>query len=172
VDDAAESSKTNSRVNRLAWQTARETLRFPATIADVVSDYDALGCDSWPRTISDMTEMMICRFAASLSLLFPLLLCGSLPAAALASEILVEAESFDDRGGWKLDTQFIQQMGSPYLLAHGLGKPVKDATTAVEIPAAGTYAVWVRTFDWVARWQAPGTPGRFALLVNGSNAGR
>ena len=39
--------------------------------------------------------------------------------------VLVEAESFSDHGGWKLDTQFIDEMGSPYLLAHGLGRPVK-----------------------------------------------
>ncbi len=80
--------------------------------------------------------------------------------------ILVEAESFADRGGWKLDTQFIHEMGSPYLLAHGLGRPVADATTTVEVAEAGRYRVWVRTKDWVARWQAPGTPGRFQLLVN------
>jgi FAD dependent oxidoreductase len=81
--------------------------------------------------------------------------------------VLIEAESFDDHGGWSLDTQFIQTMGSPYLLAHGLGVPVKDATTTVKIPTAGKYHVWVRTFDWVARWKAPGQPGRFQLVVDG-----
>lgn len=81
--------------------------------------------------------------------------------------IFIEAESFADRGGWKLDTQFIQRMGSPYLLAHGLGKPVPDATTSFDVTEAGSYRVWVRTKDWVARWQAPGTPGRFKLLING-----
>lgn len=83
------------------------------------------------------------------------------------AELLVEAESFAQRGGWQLDTQFIEQMGSPYLLAHGLGRPVEDAVASVPIKSAGKYAVWVRTFDWVARWKAPGHPGRFALLVNG-----
>ena len=70
-------------------------------------------------------------------------------------------------GGWSLDTQFIREMGSPYLIAHGLGKPVADATTKVAIPSAGTYRVFVRTKDWVARWKAPGTPGTFQVLVNG-----
>ena len=42
-----------------------------------------------------------------------------------------------DHGGWKLDTQFIETMGSPYLLAHGLGQPV-DGSFAHEIPAATT----------------------------------
>lgn len=81
--------------------------------------------------------------------------------------VLVEAESFRDLGGWSLDTQFIEIMGSPYLLAHGLGTPVRDAETTVTLPAAGTWRVFVRTKDWVARWNAPGTPGRFQLRVNG-----
>ncbi|MBI5396866.1 MAG: FAD-dependent oxidoreductase [Verrucomicrobia bacterium] len=85
----------------------------------------------------------------------------------VAQQVLVEAESFKDHGGWSLDTQFIQIMGSPYLLAHGLGEPVKDATTTVTLPGAGTYRVFVRTKDWVARWKAPGTPGKFQLLVDG-----
>jgi hypothetical protein len=93
---------------------------------------------------------------------FALLMSASLLSAA---ELLVEAESFRSHGGWKLDTQFIQQMGSPYLLAHGLGTPVEDAATEVTFPATGTYHVYVRTFDWVARWDAPGTPGRFRILV-------
>ncbi len=88
-----------------------------------------------------------------------------------AVTILVEAESFADRGGWSLDTQFIHEMGSPYLIAHGLGAPVADATTTVAIPEAGRYRVFVRTKDWVARWQAPGTPGRFQVLVNGGPLG-
>ena len=91
----------------------------------------------------------------------------TLTSPARSQTVLVEAESFDDPGGWSLDTQFIQTMGSPYLLAHGLGVPVKDATTTVKFPAAGKYHVWVRTFDWVARWKAPGQPGRFQLLVDG-----
>lgn len=81
--------------------------------------------------------------------------------------LLIEAESFSDRGGWSLDTQFMTTMGSPYLLAHGLGTPVKDAETTVTISQPGKYRVFVRTKDWVARWKAPGTPGRFQVLING-----
>ena len=91
--------------------------------------------------------------------------CGG--PRADAATVLVEAESFADHGGWTLDTQFIEQMGSPYLLAHGLGKAVADATTKVAIPAAGEYHVFVRTKDWVARWNAAGSPGRFQVVVNG-----
>ena len=92
------------------------------------------------------------------------LLCGP---AVYGQSVLVEAESFAKHGGWKLDTQFIENMGSPYLLAHGLGRPVADATTTVQLPSAGTWRVFVRTKDWVARWNAPGQPGRFQVLVNG-----
>lgn len=87
--------------------------------------------------------------------------------SACAQQVLLEAEGFDNHGGWKLDTQFIQNMGSPFLLAHGLGKPVEDATTTVEFPETGDYRVFVRTRDWVARWKAPGTPGRFQLVIDG-----
>ena len=95
-----------------------------------------------------------------------LTLAATLPAAA-ADRLLLEAESFQNPGGWSLDTQFIEIMGSPYLLAHGLGEPVKDATTTANLPSTGKYRVWVRTKDWVAPWGAPGTPGRFQVIING-----
>jgi hypothetical protein len=81
--------------------------------------------------------------------------------------VLVEAEAFRTLGGWVIDQQFEDQMGSPFLLAHGLGTPVVDAKTEVPPPRAGLYRVWVRTRDWVARWKVAGAPGRFQLLVNG-----
>ena len=58
---------------------------------------------------------------------------------AVAGELLIEAESFSQRGGWVLDQQFMDQMGSPYLMAHGMGIPVADATAEINIPQAGTY---------------------------------
>ncbi|MHB0957759.1 MAG: FAD-dependent oxidoreductase [Pirellulaceae bacterium] len=85
-----------------------------------------------------------------------------------AEQVLVEAESFADHGGWVLDTQFVTTMGSPYLLAHGLGRPVQDAVTTVVFPGPGKYRVWVRTKDWVAPWQAPGQPGRFQVSIDGT----
>ncbi len=81
--------------------------------------------------------------------------------------ILLEAEGFDELGGWKLDQQFMDQMGSPILLAHGLGVPVKDATTAVTFPSVGEYHLWVRTRDWVANFNAKGAPGKFQVLIGG-----
>ncbi|MBI5385653.1 MAG: FAD-dependent oxidoreductase [Verrucomicrobia bacterium] len=100
----------------------------------------------------------------------PLLVLAVLAAAPAGwtANVLVEAESFTNRGGWELDTQFIHVMGSPYLLAHGLGEPVADASTTVTFPKTGTYRVFVRTKDWVAAWNAPGKPGRFQLIVEGT----
>lgn len=89
--------------------------------------------------------------------------------------ILIEAENFDNIGGWVIDQQFMDQMGSPFLMAHGLGIPVADAVTKVAFPESGEYHVWVRTRDWAGPWkseersaQAPMTdfPGRFQLLID------
>jgi len=83
------------------------------------------------------------------------------------SFLFVEAEAFSSYGGWDLDQQSMDVMGSPYLLAHGLGTPVADAVTEVEFPSAGKYRIWVRTKDWVAPWKAPGAPGKFQVLIDG-----
>jgi hypothetical protein len=81
------------------------------------------------------------------------------------TSILIEAESFATKGGWVVDPQFVEQMGSPYLLAHGMGKPVKDAETSVAIAKSGTYYVWVRTKNWApGNWEAP---GRFYIAFDG-----
>ena len=42
-------------------------------------------------------------------------------------------------GGCVVDQQFMDQMGSFYLLAHGLGDPVRDAVTVAKFPSAGEY---------------------------------
>ena len=83
-----------------------------------------------------------------------------------AKTVLVEAESFAGTGGWVIDQQCIGQMGSPFLLAHGMGRPVKDAMTIVEFPVMGKYRVFVRTRDWVAPWKAQGAPGKFQLIID------
>ena len=53
--------------------------------------------------------------------------------SAAGQNILLEAEQFTDLGGWDLDQQSMDQMGSPYLLAHGLGVPVHDAVNAASV---------------------------------------
>jgi hypothetical protein len=78
--------------------------------------------------------------------------------------ILIEGESFENKGGWIVDPQFVEQMGAPYLLAHVLGPPVENAQTEIQSPSKGKYHVWVRTKNWVpGDWNAP---GRFKLVVN------
>lgn len=89
-----------------------------------------------------------------------------LPSVATAANLLIEAEQFETQGGWKVDTQFIESMGSPYLNAHGLGTPVADASTTASIPEDGTYRIWVRTLDWSERMGREGGAGRFTLSVN------
>ena len=44
-----------------------------------------------------------------------------------AESLIVEAESFSKRGGWVVDQQFMDLMGSPYLIAHGMGMPLPRA---------------------------------------------
>jgi hypothetical protein len=36
----------------------------------------------------------------------------------------------------------MDQMGSPYLLAHGLGTPVKDAVTLARFPMMAAILIW------------------------------
>jgi len=91
-------------------------------------------------------------------LLFPLL-------ALAQKDALIEAESFIDKGYWVTDPQFIQQMGSTYLMAHGMGTPVKNASTKVAMPAKGKYHLWARTKNWApGNWDAP---GQFKMAING-----
>lgn len=115
--------------------------------------------------------------------------------AAQAETVVIEAEWFDDYGGWVNDTQFMDQMGSPYLLAHGLGRPVADAKMSFSVedgvvgPAyaceeeepepgaeqpdkksgdakAKRFKVMVRTMNWTARWSKE-PAGTFKVVVDG-----
>lgn len=90
-----------------------------------------------------------------------------LPAALSGHEYLLEAESFANKGGWAVDQQFMDVMGSPYLLAHGAGTPVADADTPVVLPDRGTYHIYVRTYNWTSPWHDGEGPGRFRIGVNG-----
>lgn len=83
-------------------------------------------------------------------------------------QVLVEAESFSDRGQWKLDTQFIELMGSPYLLAHGMGTPVGAASTKFSVKEDGDYKIWVRTLDWTEHLGQAEGGGQFSLSINGT----
>ena len=110
-------------------------------------------------------DMMRKVFLATL-----LAMAGTLPQRA--ERLWVEAEAFTEKGGWVVDQQFMDEMGSPYLLAHGLGVPVADAETTLRLPVKGTYYVFVRTFNWTSPWQDGEGPGKFWLLVDGKKTTR
>ena len=104
-------------------------------------------------------------------LLLTLLLAVSALSLLRAQTLLVEAEKFDSYGGWSLDQQFIGTMGSSYLLAHGMGIPVGDASTELTVPKKGNYYVYVKTFNWTDPFSEGAGPGRFSLSVDGSPLG-
>ncbi|MCQ2395787.1 MAG: FAD-dependent oxidoreductase, partial [Kiritimatiellae bacterium] len=79
---------------------------------------------------------------------------------ARAERVDVYANAFRE-GGWKLDVQFMDVMGSPYLLAHGMGSPVPDAVATVSVPTFGKWRVWARTRKWVEG------AGSFRVLADG-----
>lgn len=77
---------------------------------------------------------------------------------------LLEAEHFRNKGGWVADTQFQDELGFSWLLAHGLGRTVENASTYIQLPQTGEYHLWVRTRNWVpGNWEAP---GRFKIHIN------
>jgi hypothetical protein len=94
---------------------------------------------------------------------------------AQADELMIDAESLADIGGWVVDQQSMDQMGSPYLMAHGLGEKVKDARTRIQIVKGGKHRIWVRTRDWAGKWKtdefkgpmrASGSPGIFQVVID------
>ena len=85
--------------------------------------------------------------------------------------IVIAAPQFCHQGGWVLDTQFVPNMGMPYLLAHGLGHPVDDATTTFTVAGGGEYQVYVYTFNWVAPWKPEYAPGVFEIDIDETKTG-
>jgi hypothetical protein len=84
------------------------------------------------------------------------------------NSVMVLATTFADKGDWIVEQQFVLQMGSSYLLAHGIGTPLeKDAVTTVVVPVEGDYHLLVRTKNWTAFWSEGKTPGIFSVKVDG-----
>ena len=77
--------------------------------------------------------------------------CALVSATALSAEttVLVEAESFQNVGGWVTDQQAMDTMGSPYLMAHDLGHPVgyKNSSQPKLLSQGGIYVV----SSWILR---------------------
>ena len=84
--------------------------------------------------------------------------------------VAVYPQSF--QGGWKLDCQFMDVIGSPCLIAHGMGRPVPDARAIVDLPAPGRWRVAVRAKNWLPEdcdypTSASDYPGSFRVMVDG-----
>ena len=82
------------------------------------------------------------------------------------NSVYVAASTFEDKGGWTADPQFMEQMGSSYLIAHGLGQPVDDARTHFTVPQDGTYNLFARTRNWTACWSDRPSPGVFRIRID------
>ena len=88
------------------------------------------------------------------------------------NSVMVLATTFADKGDWTVEQQFVLQMGSSYLLAHGIGTPLaKDAVTTVNVPADGNYNILVRTKNWTKHWSDGPTPGIFEVHIDGQSDG-
>ena len=75
------------------------------------------------------------------------LLCYTTGISQNRNAVLIETESFDKKGGWFIDQQSMDVMGSPYLLAHGMG-------------------MFIRTRNWNAQWSNK-PAGKFQVGING-----
>lgn len=77
-----------------------------------------------------------------------------------------DALEFEDYGGFRAETQFVQEMGQGYLFACQVpGVPVKSAKGEFEISESDMYRIWVRTKNW----RQPESPGRLRAIVDGTN---
>ena len=111
-----------------------------------------------------MRKTILSGAIAGMFLVLGLCARGELGAAnAAATRIWVEAEDFADKGAWKVETQFTHLMGSAYLIAPGVLKPIGAAKTTLDVPKGGRFAVWARCKDWVPEHN----PGRFAVALDG-----
>jgi len=80
--------------------------------------------------------------------------------------IWIDTVNFMNLGGWQPETQFVREMGQPYLIANDVpGTPVEDAVTKFTTTEEGYYRFFVRTKNW----RMPEAPGRFSLQVDGTD---
>lgn len=91
----------------------------------------------------------------------------TLAYACASAQVLVEAESFEKRGGWVSDHQAFEKIQSAYLMAHGLGHPVEDAVTTTKFDRSGKYHLYVSTYNWTAPWYDGKGPGAFKVVIGG-----
>ncbi|AWV99285.1 FAD-dependent oxidoreductase [Arcticibacterium luteifluviistationis] len=100
-------------------------------------------------------------------ILFLLLFCQVFANAQKHTTLFIETESFENKGGWVIDQQFMDVMGSSFLMAHGMGIPVADASTKISFPKTGKYHMYVRTRNWSSQWSQAEAAGQFQLAIDG-----
>ena len=83
------------------------------------------------------------------------------------TEIFIEAESFENRGGWVVDSQSMETLNSAYLMAHGIGKPVSNAQTSFTTCEDAVLSVYALTRDWTAVWGVLESAGKFKIEIDG-----
>ncbi len=80
----------------------------------------------------------------------------------------IDAVAFKDKGGFRVESQFVREVGQSYLLGCGVpGVPVASARTGFSADKPGMRRLWVRTRNWLREHG----PGRFYVLVDGVRAG-
>ncbi len=82
--------------------------------------------------------------------------------------IYIETEGFTNKGGWVVDTASFETIHSSYLMAHGMGIPVEDAVSEIEVAESSVYYVWALTRDWTAVWNVSESAGRFTIKIDGA----
>lgn len=97
-------------------------------------------------------------------LICTLLSCYSI---TMAQQVFIEAESLGEKHSWVIDQQGFEKMGSAYLMANGMGHPIKDIEKMIPIKKPGKYHAYVRTYNWISPWYEGKGPGKIQLLVNG-----
>ena len=85
------------------------------------------------------------------------------------NEIFFEAESLGNLGGWIVDSSMMETIHSSFIMAHGMGIPVQDATGRFSADADAVYNVWVLTRNWTAVWQGAEYIGKFNLRIDETN---
>ena len=81
-------------------------------------------------------------------------------------KIWIDAVDFDDYGGFVLETQFIREMGQPYLMANGVGEPVEPASVSFNVENCGAYRFYIRTKNWCEEY----SPDGLVLEVDGQKS--
>ena len=81
-------------------------------------------------------------------------------------KLFLDAETFDDLGGWTIDTQSYESYSFAYIIAHGIGKKVADARHDIVIEKSSRYRAFVHTRNWSGVWKRGTAAGMFRLKLN------